>query len=107
MKIEFKIDYKNPIILSGIGIVIMFIVSLLVLWLTKPPYIMGITKSGVRSIDCCMLVMYSALFSVVSGVIIYMCATMKLSPKPAGKISKMSFNPGFANYSYSPRYSEE
>jgi len=94
-----KIDFKNPIISSLIGMGVTFLVSIIVLCVTNPSYIMEISKHGKKTKNVYLLVTYSLLFSVVIGIVVLLCNKRFKSNSPRLRFVTKSFNPA----AYSPR----
>ena len=98
-----KIDLKKPINSSLFSILITFVISLIILYTTKPSYIMEVSKNGKNKKNIYLLVVYSILFGISVGIIVllYMKGLYENnSVKPI-----MSFNPRSYIHQkiYSPR----
>lgn len=95
-----KFDFKNPIITSLLSGSISFIISLIVLYIYKPSYIIVVKKSGGKKINVPLLVTYSLLFADLVGIITLLFITRNTNVKLGfdTKYPKI-FNPR----SYSPR----
>ena len=96
-----KFDFKNPIITSLLSISISFIISLIVLFIYKPSYIMEVKKSGDTNINLSLLVTYSLLFADLIGIITMLFITRNTKVKLGFDETKgfKIFNP----ISYSPQ----
>jgi hypothetical protein len=62
-----KINIKNPIVYSFFSIIVTFLVSITFMFLTKPSYIMEISKEGKKKLNICLLFIYSMLFAILIG----------------------------------------
>ena len=95
------IDLKNPIIVSLSGISSVFLISIIVLCITNPCYIMEINKKGVKIKNIYLLITYSLLFAVSTGIIILLVMqSINGNKSRMGFVtSTKSFNPRV----YSPR----
>lgn len=81
--------WNDPVMVSALSIGISFVLSLLVLGLSKPDYVMKIdSKSGDKVLAVNKLLAYSGLISVIIGllVVIGMCL-FKKSPQESLPIS--------------------
>lgn len=97
-----KIDLKKPINSSLFSMVITFVLSLTILWVTKPSYIMEISKDGKNKKSIYLLVTYSMLFSVLVGITVLLCRTGSAETK--SDAPRMAFNPrSYRPKMYSPR----
>ena len=97
-----KIDLKKPINSSLFSMVITFVLSLTILWVTKPSYIMEISKEGKNKKNIYLLVTYSMLFSVLVGITVLLCRTG--STETNSDAPRMAFNPrSYRPKMYSPR----
>lgn len=98
-----KIDLKIPIIFSLVSIGITFVISMLILWITKPSYIMKISKKGEKIIDQYLTVTYSLLFSTLIGIITLIVKTGDKKEHPVqmgfSTYNAKAFNP----MKYSPK----
>ena len=86
-----KIDLKQPINSSLFSVLIAFLVSLIILYVTKPSYIMEVSKDGKNKKNIYLLVVYSMLFAISVGILVLLCMkgfTENKSTKP-----RMAFNP--------------
>lgn len=98
-----KIDLKNPIISSLISIGITFVISMTILLLAKPSYIMEISKEGKTRINIYLTVTFSLLFSILIGIIFLILKTdgdkQKTVQMGFSKYNAKAFNP----LQYSPK----
>ena len=98
-----KIDLKNPIISSVFSIGITFVISIIILCVTKPSYIMEISKNGKKKKNIYILFTHSLLFGVLIGIFVLLYKT--------GHNSSIVSKLAFSNYNgrsfrpkiYSPR----
>ena len=74
-----KIDLKKPIVSSIVSIVITFLMSMMVLSITKPSYIIEVSKEGKKKINIYLLFTYSMLFSFLIGICILFWRTTEIS----------------------------
>lgn len=93
-----KINLKNPIVSSLFGIAITFIVFLIILCVTKPSYIMEVSKKGKKKKSIYLSFIYSLLFSTLTGIIILLTVSKEIDG-PLLSFNSRSFNPR----TYSPR----
>ena len=85
-----KIDLKKPIVSSLFSIFITFLISMMVLFIIKPSFIIDISKEGKKKKNIYLLFTYSMLFGVSAGIIVLLCKTTEVfTTKPA---SVLSFN---------------
>lgn len=96
-----KIDLKKPINSSLFSMVITFVLSLTILCVTKPSYIMEISKKGKNKKSIYLLVTYSMLFSVLVGITVLLYRTGSTETK--SDAPRMAFNPrSYRPKMYSP-----
>ena len=97
-----KIDLKKPINSSLFSMSITFVLSLTILCVTKPSYIMEVSKEGKNKKSIYLLVTYSMLFSVLVGITVLLCRTGSTETK--SDAPRMAFNPrSYRPKMYSPR----
>ena len=71
-----NIDKKNPIQICIISIIASFILCIIVMLLTKPICIIQVNKkSGISFIYVPLLLLYSAIFSLIFGIIVFLFFT--------------------------------
>jgi len=71
-----NIDIKNYTQLCILSIIVSFFVSAILLRLIKPIWIMEVNKNtGISSIYFPLLILYSCLFSLIIGVIVFLIFT--------------------------------
>ena len=75
-----KIELNNPIIYSISIITIIFLISVIILYLTKPSYIMEISKNGKKKKNIYLIFIYSLLFGVLFGIGVFLYKTEPNSP---------------------------
>jgi uncharacterized membrane protein len=64
------INWKNPITISIITYIVVFISSFIALYFIKPKYIM---KKHNKKINYYLLIIYSLLYGNLASIIIFMC----------------------------------
>lgn len=97
-----KIDFKNPIISSLFSIIITFVISVIVLFITKPLYIIDVSEDGTKKTNIALLLSVCMLFAVLVGITVFLLKTGD-SLKPPEINHVREFNP--MNYNtYSPTY---
>ena len=74
-----KIYTKNPIVSSLFTIFITFLISMILFFIIKPSYIIDISKEGKKKINIYLLFIYSMLFAVLLGIVIFLCKTTTIS----------------------------
>ena len=96
-----NIDLKKPIVASLFGMVITFVLSMIVLSLTKPKYILKVSQKGRKTINVYLLIIFSMLVSVLIGITILLWRTGLTSDLSSWKdnTQRLAFNP----QSYRPR----
>jgi membrane-bound metal-dependent hydrolase YbcI (DUF457 family) len=87
-----KIDYKNPIFLSLLTICITFIISIIILLITQPLYVIEVSEKG-KKINIYLLITHSLLYSVLCGIIILLYKTNEEKPIKVGFSYQNKFNP--------------
>lgn len=98
-----KIDYNNPIIVSLLSIGITFIIVFIFLYITTPNYIMEISKQGKRCLSLYLLITYSLLFAVFSGIIMFFIKTENNNTSKPVKMGFAIINPrAYIPLEYSP-----
>lgn len=70
-----KIDLKNPIISSILSIGITFVISIIILYVTNPSYIIEISKNGKKKKNIYLLFTCSLLFGILVGIFILLYKT--------------------------------
>ena len=85
-----NIDFKNPFISSLFGMSITLVIFIILLYCTKPKYIM---KLGKKKINMYLLIIYSLLYSIIVGIVILLYMTRDESQKPAFSFNQTAFNP--------------
>lgn len=90
-----KINLKNRIVSSGIIIFVVFIVSIIILYITKPKYITEISDEGKTKINGYLLISISLLFGIVAGITrMLLIVDVKIAKKEHTHHQvKMNFNP--------------
>ena len=97
-----KINLKKPINSSLFSMAITFLLSLIILCVTKPDYIMEISKEGKSKKNIYLLFTYSMLFSVLIGITVLLCRPLSIVTKSDKPL--MAFNPrSYRPTMYSPR----
>jgi hypothetical protein len=97
-----KIDLKKPIHSSLFSMAITFLLSMIILCVTKPDYIMEISKEGKSKKNIYLLFTYSMLFSVLIGIAVLLCthgSIVTKSHEPFMAFNQRSYRPTI----YSPR----
>jgi hypothetical protein len=90
---NIKIDKNNHIQLSIISIAISFILCVVIFLLSKPMCIQQVNrKTGTSSIYYPLLILYSALFSFVVGIIVFL--TIMKSSEQSQDAKKSQFTYG-------------
>jgi hypothetical protein len=92
-----KIDIKKPIYSSLFIMIIILILSIIIMYITKPTYIMEVSKEGHNKKSIYLLLTYSMLFSVSIGITVFLYRTA--SNKSESTEIYMGFNPR----SYKPK----
>ena len=92
------IDLNNSIDVSIKGIGIVFLISIILLCVTNPCYIMEINNKGQKRKNIFLLISYSLLFAISTGIII-LFVTQHTSSKEMCIKFKKSLNPR----AYSPK----
>jgi uncharacterized membrane protein required for colicin V production len=98
-----KIDFKDPINSSVIGVVVIFSVSIIALSLMKPVYIMEITDTGLYKMNYILLIFYSLLYGILVGTIILFFMTRNKSiesNRPNPKMEFSTYNPAQNSHNY-------
>tara|TARA_B110000908_G_C10023582_1_gene344001 strand:- start:301 stop:591 length:291 start_codon:yes stop_codon:yes gene_type:complete len=89
-----KIDYKTPINSSLLSMGITFVITMIILYITKPFYIIQVTEEGKKKKNLYLLINYSLLFSVFVGIVVLLFRIGTDSPIPTmGFANPRSFNP--------------
>jgi hypothetical protein len=65
-----KIDIKNPIVSSLFSTIFTFILSMIIFYISKPNCILKISDKGIKIKDYYLLISYSLLFGVFTGVVV-------------------------------------
>ena len=94
-----KIDIKNPIISSLFSVIITFSISMIVLYLTKPSYIVHVSDEGKKKKNIYLLFTYSMLFSVLAGITVLLWRTGESSTKTTSESAVLAFS----SKSYRPK----
>lgn len=102
-----RINFKDPIIFSVSILAVSFIVLIIIFALTKPKFIVEISKKGKKKINYYLFVSYSLLFAVLIAIIVFLVRNKNDSPatnKPilgfVKQVNQVNYNP----MSYSPHY---
>lgn len=85
-----KIDLKKPIVFSLVSIGITFVISMTILFLTKPSYIIEISKNGRQKINPYLTLTYSLVFAILVGILVLILKT--------GDINKNHVQMSFSKY---------
>lgn len=76
---KINIDVKDPIISSILVIIITSLITSVILLVTKPSYIMEISKSGQKKIKVSLLISISLLLGLFLGAIKIIFSSIKSS----------------------------
>ena len=74
---KINIDVKDPIISSILVIIISSLITSVILLVTKPSYIMEISKSGQKKVKISLLISISLLIGLFLGVIKIIFSSIK------------------------------
>jgi hypothetical protein len=91
-----KIDLKKPINSSLVIMIITLVLSIIILSITEPSYIMEVSKEGKNKKSIYLLLTYSMLFSLSIGITVFLCRT------GTGSIKTTEPYMGFNQRSYKP-----
>ena len=71
-----NIDKKNSTQICILSIIVSFFICSILLRLTKPIWIMEVNKNtGISSVYFPLLILYSGLFSIIIGIIVFLIFT--------------------------------
>jgi succinate dehydrogenase/fumarate reductase cytochrome b subunit len=87
-----KIEFKKPIVSSLFSIILTFLVSMIVLYVTNPSYIIDVSEDGKKRKNICLLFIYSMLYAVLVGISVLLWRTGESSTKKS-RTSVLGFNP--------------
>ena len=87
-----KIDIKNPITFSLFSVIITFFISIIVLYITKPSYIVDVSEDGKKKKNIYLLFTYSMLFAVLVGITFLLWRTGESSTKTTTEGSVLAFS---------------
>lgn len=65
---KLNINIKNPIISSVLCTIITFVITIIVLSITKPSYITEVSDKGDKKVNVYLLVFISLLFGILVGI---------------------------------------
>ena len=89
-----NIDLKKPINSSLFSILITFLLSIMVLFITKPSYITEIDrKKRIKKINIYRLFIYSILFALLVGICVLFIPIKTTIPAQAPPILEKSYIP--------------
>lgn len=97
-----KIDYKKPIVSSLLSMGITFVITIIMLYIVQPVYIIEVSDDGKKKRNVYLLFTYSLLFSVFIGIIVLLFRTGHKDSYV--KMGFNNFNPkSFKPQIYSPK----
>jgi len=74
---KININVKDPIISSILVIIISFLITSLILLITKPSYVIKISKSGQKKVEVSLLLSISLLIGLFLGAIKIIFSSIK------------------------------
>lgn len=103
---KINIDINNPIISSILVIIVTSLITSLILLITKPSYVIEISKSGEKKIKVSLLVSISLLIGFFLGTIKIIFSSFKVNTLEIK--THESITPTKNNFSFDPnKYNSE